>query len=52
MIIMGIPKTNPIILKHATAPKITNNKPIVFLTGLKRKAMAIKSTNKANNNIF
>ena len=50
--IIGIPITTPTIDKHTIPPKITNNKPRVFLMGLKEIANIIKITIITNARIF
>lgn len=46
-----MPTTKPMTVRLTSAPKITSNKPIAFLNGLKDRASTTKkiTTNNPNN---
>lgn len=44
---MGMPTIKPMMVRHARPPKITSNKPIVFLRNLIERANTTKMTAKS-----
>ena len=49
---MGTPMIKPKKVRHAIAPKITSNRPMVFLSGLKVKAATANSPSKISAKII